>query len=250
MKTYIVTGGTKGIGQAIVKRLSEGGANCVVAGGRNLSDCEDSEFVRYVAMDVRERSGHKKLLDAALSWRNQVDGYVNCAGISIWRPLAEIDEEFLNMMLGTNLQGAFWGSQIAADYFGAAGVRGSIVNISSLAGKRGSANNSAYCAAKFGLNGLTQSLAKELGPKQIRVNAVCPVYVETDAILNVLKDERSPASGTDVRQYLDSFALAQAALQRLPTKLEVAELVYFLLSCKSSAITGQCINIDCGVLPQ
>jgi NAD(P)-dependent dehydrogenase (short-subunit alcohol dehydrogenase family) len=124
------------------------------------------------------------------------------------------------------------------------------VNVSSLAGKRGSANNSAYCAAKFAVNGMTQSLAKELGPRGIRVNAVCPVYVETEQLRVALSEPASPANGQDVEGYLAAFASTQTALGRLPTAQEVAETVWFLASDAASAITGQCLNVDCGTLPQ
>lgn len=248
-KTFIVTGGTKGIGKAIVDRLITEGYH-VVAGARDTSAAIQGDSVRHVAMDVRNRGDHFRLIESALSWRGRIDGYVNCAGISVWRPLAEIDETFLDTMIETNLHGAFWGGQAAANYFRKTSTAGAIVNISSLAGKRGSANNSAYCAAKFGVNGMTQALAKELGGDRIRVNAVCPVYVETASIVEMLREANSPAGGREVRDYLAEFAASQAALKRLPLAGEVAQVVCYLLGEQASAITGQCINVDCGVLPQ
>jgi 3-oxoacyl-[acyl-carrier protein] reductase/meso-butanediol dehydrogenase/(S,S)-butanediol dehydrogenase/diacetyl reductase len=127
---------------------------------------------------------------------------------------------------------------------------GVIINISSLAGKRGSANNSVYCATKFGVNGITQSLAKELGPMGIRVNAVCPVYLQTPGLKTALRDKYSPSKGKAIGSYLKKFADENAALHRLPEAEEVANLCLFLASASASAITGQCINVDCGVLPQ
>ena len=98
--------------------------------------------------------------------------------------------------------------------------------------------------------GLTQALAKELGPKGIRVNAVCPVYVETDGLLSALADKNSPAGGKNVKAYLKKFMKEQSALQRLPTAEEVARVCLFLASDAASAVTGQSINVDCGVLVQ
>lgn len=173
--------------------------------------------------------------------------FVNCAGVSRWRAIEKIDETFVKEIIETNVLGTLWGCQVAAEVLKEGG---SIVNVSSLAGKRGSSNNSVYCASKFAVNGLTQALAKELGPKGIRVNAVCPVYVETESILNSLKEKDSPAQGEEVQKYLNDFVKMQTALKRLPTAMEVAQCVYFLASDAASAVTGKCINIDCGVLPQ
>ena len=106
------------------------------------------------------------------------------------------------------------------------------------------------CAAKFAVNGITPSLAKELGPRGIRVNAVCPVYVETEQIHAVLKDSAAPPHGDPVDKYLGEFAVSQTALGRLPTATEVAAVVCFLAGNESSAINGQCLNVDCGTLPQ
>ena len=210
--------------------------------------CDElGENGKFISGDVRLLQTHKLLVEEALDWTGQLDVYINNAGVSWWRSIDNIDEEFLNSMIDTNLKSVFWGCQAAAQ---AMKGGGSIINISSLASKRGSANNSAYCAAKFGVNGVTQSLAKELGSKDIRVNAVCPVYVKTDNLLDALKEEKSPAGGGDVKQYFSHFESQQAALKRLPLAEEIAKACYFLAESQSSAITGQCINVDCGVLPQ
>jgi 3-oxoacyl-[acyl-carrier protein] reductase/meso-butanediol dehydrogenase/(S,S)-butanediol dehydrogenase/diacetyl reductase len=141
--------------------------------------------------------------------------------------------------------GYFWGAKAASRYLK---TGGSLINISSLAGKRGSANNSAYVATKFGVTGLTQSLSKELGPRGIRVNAICPVLIQSEGLLEALSEPSSPAKGNP-ESFLREFAENQSALKRLPTGQEVADLVLYLISEKSSAITGQSINVDCGVLP-
>ena len=99
-------------------------------------------------------------------------------------------------------------------------------------------------------SGKGEALAKELGPRGIRVNAVCPVYVQTPGLLNALQDIHAPPLGTDVTQYLETFTEGNSALSRLPSGNEVAKACIFLASQESSAITGQCINVDCGVLPQ
>jgi 3-oxoacyl-[acyl-carrier protein] reductase/meso-butanediol dehydrogenase/(S,S)-butanediol dehydrogenase/diacetyl reductase len=185
-------------------------------------------------------------VDAAIEKTGTLDVYINNAGFSEWRPIAEINEKFLDDLIGTNLKGAFWGCKAASN---AMQDGGCIINISSIAGKRGSSNNSAYCASKFGMNGLTQALAKELGPRGIRVNALCPVLVPTDGLLEALKSPFSPAKG-DPKGFIKNFTTANAALGRLPTGAEIAAMSLFLTSDAASAMTGQCINVDCGVFPQ
>ena len=247
-KTLIITGGNRGIGEAITRVFYAQGYN-VLIGARTETGITQAlgKRARFHAADVCNESDHQVLINAAIKWTGRVDVYINCAGFSEWRPVNEVDIDFWNMMIDTNLKGTFWGCKSAAERLSEGGC---IINVSSLAGKRGSANNSVYCASKFGVNGITQALAKELGPRGIRVNAVCPVYIQTDSVIQALKDHRSPAQGKDVQAYLDKFASENAALKRLPTGDEVAKLCLILASDEASAITGQCINIDCGVLPQ
>ncbi len=247
-KTVVITGGTKGIGAAIARYCHERGMQ-VIIGARSKSGLALGlkERAWFVPCDVRRLGDHQRLVKAAIKHTGRLDVYVNCAGFSAWKPLKAIDKKFLESMIDVNLKGAFYGCQAAAGQLSRGGV---IINISSLAGRRGSANNSAYCMAKFGVTGLTQALAKELGPQGIRVNAVCPVYVNTEGVLEALKDKHSPAAGGDVKKYLAQFALTQSALGRLPQGHEVAAAVYFLASEEASAITGQSLNVDCGVLPQ
>jgi len=247
MKTAIITGGNRGIGLAITKAFVNGGYK-VIVGARHDTDIEEqfNGHVKFVAMDVKDEAGHRKLVEAAVDWTGQIDVYVNNAGFSEWRPIQNIDESFFNNLIGTNLKGAFWGCKAAAYSIE---PNGAIINVSSIAGKRGSVNNAMYCASKFGMNGLTQALAKELGPKSIRVNAVCPVLVPTDGLIEALNSPYSPAKN-NTKKFLDDFAATQSALGRLPTAAEVGTVCVFLASDNASAITGQSINVDCGVFPQ
>lgn len=243
-----MTGGTRGIGADIARAFAADGATVFVGARTETPAVRDlGANVYFVKMDVALAADHRRIVSMAMEKTGRLDVYVNNAGISQWRPVEDIDEAFWKMMIEVNLSGVFWGAQaaLAAMKSGA-----SIINVSSLAGKRGSANNSAYCAAKFGVNGLTQSFAKEFGARGIRVNAVCPVYVTTDTIIESLKDPRSPAAGQNVQTYLEQFTSSQTALKRLPTGGEVASACVFLASTGANAVTGQCINVDCGVLPQ
>ena len=246
-RTVIITGGSKGIGWGLVQAFASNGYK-VVSGSRSFLNVVPKEIaanIKQIEIDTKNKEDHIELVKTALEWTGKLDCYINNAGYSEWRDLQSIDDPFLTDIFQTNLFGYFWGAQAAMTEMT---VGGSILNISSLAAKRGTSNNSAYSATKFGVTGLTQSLCKELGPKGIRVNAVCPVLVETPGLIAALNSNKSPA-GLDSSKFLNDFAKSQSALGRLPTINEVAELCLFLSSEKASGITGQSINIDCGVLP-
>ena len=245
MKTALITGGTRGIGWAIAEMFAKNDYR-VLVGGRKAPEGKH-ENIRFFEMDVRERDDHRKMVEEAVKWTGRLDTSIQCAGVSQWRPVEDVDQEFFDLLMRTNTEGTYWGMQAAAKVMKAGS---SIIAISSLAGKRGSANNSVYCASKFAINGMTQALAKELGPRGIRVNAVCPVYVETKTIIESLKDKRSPTGGQPVDTYFEIFAKGNSALHRLPLASEVASACLFFDSAGASAITGQCVNVDCGVMPQ
>lgn len=246
-KSVIVTGGSKGIGWAIVETLARSGY-FVVSGSRTTRENIPGDLaskILQVEVDVKNELDHQTLVDLASEGDLELVAYVNNAGFSEWRPIENVDEEFIGEIIRTNLVGYFWGSKAAS-----VGLKdgGSIINISSLAAKRGTPNNSAYVATKFGVAGLTQSLCKELGHKGIRVNAVCPVLVETEGLMAALNEIHSPSKGNSLA-FLESFSQTQSPLLRLPTTQEVANLVRFLISDDASGISGQSINVDCGVLP-
>jgi NAD(P)-dependent dehydrogenase (short-subunit alcohol dehydrogenase family) len=247
LKTVIVTGGSRGIGRTIVEKFLVNGWN-VVSGARSQQEGFSNQYSGTyipIQVDVSVRQSHIELVTSAIRETGRLDCYVNNAGFSEWKSLSEIDERFLHQILETNLMGYFWGAQAAAAVLGPGG---SIVNISSIAGKRGTANNSGYVATKFGVTGLTQSLCKELGRNGVRVNAVCPVLTVTPGLLDALESSSSPAGGK-IEEFFSHFIESQTALGRLPTLQEVANVVFFLASSESSAITGQSIHVDCGVLP-
>lgn len=246
-KTVVITGGNRGIGLSITEAFVDNDYS-VIVGARHESGLASrfGDRVSFVSVNVSNERDHQALVQQALNRTGRLDVYVNNAGFSEWRPISDIDEKFFDEMISTNLKGAFWGCKAAVT---AMAETGSIINISSIAGKRGSANNSLYCASKFGMNGLTQALAKEIGPRGIRVNAVCPVLIPTAGLIDALKSPSSPAKG-EPETFMARFAVENAPLKRLPTGAEVAAMCVFLASEAASAITGQCINVDCGVLPQ
>lgn len=247
MRTVVITGGGAGIGAEIARAFHADGFAVVVASRRDSGFADSlGPRARFLACDVRRSEDIREMARVAAESTGKIDVFINNAGYSQWRPLAEIDDAFWDDMIATNLRGALFGCQAAARHMVQGGA---IINVSSLASKRGTANNSVYCASKFGMNGLTQALAKELGGQGIRVNGVCPVLVSTDGLREALAMPGAPGEmGVDT--FLEAFAASQSALKRLPTGSEVAAACLFLASDAASAITGQSLNIDCGVMPQ
>lgn len=244
MKKIVITGGNKGIGLSIALYFAERDWSVFV--GSRSTFIGEHRNITHIPTDVRIEDDVQKLASVAAGSEKRIDVWVNNAGFSEWKSINDINDEFLSNMLDTNLKGAFWGCKSAQQYMVNGG---SIINISSIAGKRGTANNSAYVASKFAMNGLTQSLSKELGPKGIRVNGLCPVLIATDGLLEALEKPGAPGY-PDSKKFLDTFTQDQTALKRLPTANEVASMCFMLSSDLTSAVTGQNINVDCGVLPQ
>jgi len=247
-KSVVITGGNKGIGRSITECFAKNGY-IVIVGARTCNDVEsiDPDKVIFHAMDVREEAAHIDLAKKAIDASGTLNAWINNAGISAWMPIGDIDDKFFDLLMGVNLKGAFWGCKAAALYMSENG--GSIINISSIAGKRGSSKNAMYCATKFGMNGLTQSLAKELGPKGIRVNALCPVLIKTDGLMAALSEQHSPAKG-DTEAFLEDFLKSNSATGALPRGEDVGNMAVFLSAVENQSITGQCINVDSGVFPQ
>ena len=246
-KSVVVTGGNSGIGLKITEAFINAGYFVVVGARRDLNLSEKfGDNVSFIPTNVQDQNSHNKLVKEAIKKTGKLDVYVNNAGFSEWRAIGDIDDSFLDDILSTNLKGAFWGCKAASKVMKNGAT---IINISSIAGKRGSTNNSAYSATKFGMNGLTQSLAKELGPLGVRVNAICPVIVETDGLIDALNNPSSPGY-PNPDEFILNFKKTNAALDRLPSGEEIASMCLMLVSTSASAVTGQCINVDCGVFPQ
>jgi NAD(P)-dependent dehydrogenase (short-subunit alcohol dehydrogenase family) len=243
----LITGGTTGIGFEIAKKYLKLKWNVVVLGRNKYTSFPKTNDFYFVKGDVIKEISHKKAVNTALNLYGRLDCYINCAGISEWKSIENVNKKFWDKIINTNLLGTMWGCKIASQFLKSGG---SIINISSIAGKRGSANNSIYCASKFGVNGITQSLSKELGQKNIRVNAICPVYIPTTGLKYALKNKTSPTKGKNINKYLKDFTNQNSSLKNLPSAEDVANFCFYLSSKDSKNITGQCINIDSGVLPQ
>ena len=244
MKIAIVSGGSKGIGESISKAFMNAGYS-VVIGSRSKPNFQILSNSVWVQMDATTEVGHNALIQAAKQIGGTISTYINNVGYSEWRSIENVDETFLDFMLSRNLYSTIYGCKVASQSLESGS---NIINISSLAGKRGTKNNSIYCATKFGVNGITQALAKELGKGGIRVNAVCPVLIETPGLLSAMELDNSPAFNRK-ELFLSEFVDTQVALNELPVADDVANMCLFLAGANATSITGQCINVDAGVLP-
>lgn len=245
-KTVIVAGASRGIGLTISKKYISQNYETILL-SRTRPNLKLTENFQWYCVDLTNEKKVKSVINKILKKNKKIDILINNIGISEWKPITKIDKKFLDKMFHTNLYSIFFLIKEIAKHFKKF-KSGNIVNISSIAGKRGTKNNSVYCATKFGLNGLTQSICKELGQYNIRVNAVCPVLIKTPGLLKEINSKYSPAFKD--KNFFSNFANSNSALNSLPTAEDVADMVFFLTSNESASITGQSINVDCGVLPQ
>jgi len=206
-KVAVVTGGGRGIGAAIARRLAQLGA-AVVVSGRSLQTLQQTAtsirstggIAEPIACDVSQWQSVRSLAEEAKRKFQHVDILVNNAGIGGFAsPLHELEVNSWDEILNTNLRGVFYCIKAFAPLLIAAG-RGDIVNISSLAGKNALPNGAAYSASKWGLNGLSYSVAEELRKYKIRVSVVCPGSTNTDL---------SPHEGKDFSRMLQPEDVAE-----------------------------------------
>lgn len=237
-KIAVVTGGAQGIGKAIVKVMSEKGAKVVIAdidekaAEQTTKEIPNTEF--YI-IDLCNDSEVETMFEYINNTYGRIDVLVNDAGIQIRNWATEFDMEKFDKLLRLNLRAYYVCSRTAARYMKNQG-EGKIVNISSVNGSRYHSKRSAYNISKAGINGMTGTMAVELGRYGIRVNGVAPGYVETEVMLSGIREgilkEENIKSVIPMKKYV------------LPE--EVGKLVAFLASDESNGITGQTIHIDGG----
>jgi NAD(P)-dependent dehydrogenase (short-subunit alcohol dehydrogenase family) len=250
-KVALVTGGTQGIGKAISEKLLAAGATVAVAAlddaaFRNASrEFESRGFaVKAYGVDLSEESGIDALVSSAARDLGPTDILINNAGITgPTLPVHEVNPNDWDRTLAINLRTPFLLSRAVVPSM-IARRAGTIINISSIAGKMAYPLRSPYAASKWGLVGLTLTLAQELGIYNIRVNAICPGPTRTDMIDSVIR-ARARAESVDVNTMLQEYTGA-TALRRMVLPGEVADLVLFLCSPESAAITGQAIDVSAG----
>jgi NAD(P)-dependent dehydrogenase (short-subunit alcohol dehydrogenase family) len=249
----VVTGGARGIGRAICERFVEEGGQvlvCDVLDGLGDALCDDLRArggrAEYQHVDVTDRESVEAALAAAIRHLGRVDVLVANAGILRQSPLLEMDESIWREVLEVNLTGVFHCCQVFGRQMVKQGRGGRIVVASSIGGIEGGAFYGAYSASKFGVIGLTQSLAVELAPSGVLVNCVCPGSVDTD-MMEQLAHEQAEATGRRYEQVVAEI-VAPIALGRYARPGEVADAYVYLCSPLSSYVTGQRIVVDGGML--
>jgi 3-oxoacyl-[acyl-carrier protein] reductase len=237
-KNALVTGSTRGIGRAIAEGLSESGARVAVV-GRDLARAEQAATAignnaKGFAADVADTAAVAKLVDDVEKAFGGIDILVNNAGITKDNLVMRLKDEDWDAVQNANLRGAF--AAIRAASRGMMKKRnGRIINIASIVGLIGNKGQANYAASKAGLIALTKSVAKELGSRNILVNAVAPGFIET---------EMTAAMTAEARAALGQ----QIALERLGSVQDVAAMVAFLASDLASYITGQVFVVDGGMV--
>ena len=249
-KVAVVTGGGGGIGRAICNALADEGAPVAVCDARMDAARAVADEVRSRGgiadawlFDVSNRAAVEKAVDAIEDAFGELDIWVNNAGISRIVPFLDCSDETWDLTLSVNLKGAFIGCQAAIRRM-LPRKRGAVINMSSQSGKTGNSHYAAYCASKFGVIGLTQSLAVEFARSGIRINAICPGVVFTSLWDGMVDDyaRKRNLQPQEVRPYMES----KIPMGRLCTPEDVARAVIFLASEDAAYITGQSLNLSGG----
>lgn len=241
-KVAFVTGGSRGIGKQVALTYADNGYNVIINYVSNKTDVEtlkkefDEKDVESLILkaDVSKKEEVEEIVKQAIEKFKKIDVLVNNAGITKDNLLMRMSEEEFDKVIEINLKGTYLVTKAVSKYM-MKQRKGSIINLSSVVGVSGNAGQCNYSASKAGIIGFTKSIAKELASRNIRANAVAPGFIETD-MTDVLSDA--------VKESIYN----QIPLKRMGTAKEVAELIYFLGSEKSSYITGQVINVDGGMV--
>lgn len=237
-RRVLVTGAGRGIGLAIAQACAASGAEvtlCARSAGEIGAAAEALRSLGLRADALPTDVTDVEAFAALIAARPSFDVFVNNAGMNRPKPLAEVTVEDYDAVLGLNLRSAVFAAKAVTAAMIEAGRGGSVINMSSQMGHVGAANRTIYCASKWGLEGFTKALAVELAPHRIRVNTICPTFVETPMTEPFFRD---PAFRADV--------LRKIPLGRAGRVEEVAAAAVFLASEAASLMTGSALMLDGG----
>ena len=238
-KVAIITGGSRGIGFATAEKFLEEGASVILTASTQESADRAVEKLRQrypdsvvagISPDLSSLESVRSAFREATAKYGCVDILVNNAGVSESTPFTEYTEEMFDRVMDLNVKGVFNATRAASECMIARGS-GVILSTSSMVSLTGQPSGLAYPASKYAVNGLTVSLARELGPKGIRVNAVAPGITETDMMKAVPKEVIDPM-------------IARIPLRRLGKPEDIANAFVFLASEEASYITGVVLSVD------
>lgn len=236
-RVAIVTGGSRGIGRAIVEWLAAAGMDVTFTyreNARAAAETAAAPNARIVgeAVDIRNAAACEALVERVADRTGQIDVLVNNAGIVRDNPLTALDDDDIRAVLDTNVLGTFNMTRAVVPFM-VSQRRGKIINLSSVAGEKGGRGQTNYAASKGAINAFTRSLAVELAPRNITVNAVAPGVIDTEM-------------SREVRERAGDEVLSRILLRRVGRPADVAGAVWFLASSFADYITGQILHVDGG----
>lgn len=244
-KVIVITGGASGMGAAMAKEFVARGAKVAIYDlneekGQALLTEIDSDNAVFYKVDVTNKAEIEKTTAEVEQRFGPLTSWVNSAGVSEMAPFLDSSEELWDLTMNVNLKATFLCCQAAISRMLNNGG-GEILNMSSLSGKKASSWQTVYCASKFGVQGLTQSIAKEFADQNIRVNSICPGIVYTE-MWEKLKHQYAKKRHLDPEEVMDYFK-GNIPMHRLVDLQDVTNAAVFLLTEQSSYLTGQSINL-------
>ncbi|MBS7006809.1 SDR family NAD(P)-dependent oxidoreductase [Anaerostipes sp.] len=250
-KVTVITGGGSGMGAAIAKEFAGRGAKIAVFDLDEQKSQQVVDEIRkaggeavFYKTDVTEKDQIEESTKRTVEKYGRINSWINSAGVSKMAPFLESSEELWDLTMNVNLKGTFLCCQAAVKAMLEYG--GTIVNMSSLSGKKPSSWQTVYCASKYGVQGLSQSIAKEFADKGIRVNTICPGIVPTEMWAK-LKYEYAKKRNMDPEEVLPYFE-KNIPMHKLVDLKNVTDAAVFLSTDSSSYLTGQSINLVGGEL--